>query len=137
MTRLKQIVPESNLDVSGLTFTENELEHEDGVIDPARRMRSDGVFIEILDDYSMRFTVPESLHPGGLVIVLRDPTQLDLEFVATFSKGKPELMPEMIKRLVCRLCTQWGDRSGVSVAIYDKVRSKLAQALMQEVSDFL
>jgi hypothetical protein len=136
MTRLKQVTIEPELEVSGLAFNSDEIDHEE-TKDPSRRMRPDGVFIEILGDYSMRFTIPESLHPGGLTIVLKDPTQVDLEFVAEFSKGRPEKMPEMIKRLVCRLCTQWGDRPGVTVPIYEKVRSKLAQVIIQEVSAFL
>lgn len=136
MTRLKQVTPSDRLDVSGLSIDESELDHE-GESDPNRRMRPDGILVETLSDYSTRFTVPENLHKGGLTIVLKDPTQQDLEFIAEFAKGRTEKMAEAVKRMICRLCIQWGDREGVTIPIYDKIRAKLALALIDEVSSFL
>jgi hypothetical protein len=136
MTRLKQVSSPENLEVSGLTIDPAELDHEQEE-DPNRRMRADGILVEVLDDYSTRLTVPDSLHRGGLTIVFRDPTQLDLEFVAKESRGLVEKSAETTKRLACKLCTQWGDRPGVSIPVYDRIRAKLALAIMQEVNDFL
>ena len=136
MTRLKQVPSTENLEVSGLTIDPAELDHEQEE-DPNRRMRPDGILVETLTDYSMRFTIPASLHKDGLTIVLKDPTQQDLEFVAEFSKGRTEKIAEVVKRLICRLCIQWGDRDGVSIQVYDKIRAKLALALIEEVSGFL
>lgn len=134
MTRLKQIQP-NDLDVSGLSMTPEEVAHESS--DDSIRVREDGIIVEIRTDYSVKLTIPENLHPGGLTIVLRDPNQTDLEFVATHLKNDPSRMPEVTKRLVCRICTQWGDRDGVTIPVYEKIRSKLAKALMEEVGGFL
>jgi len=87
-----------------------------------------------LPDYSKRVTIPDSLLRGGLVAVFRDPSHADLEMMEAELKKGSNL--EAMKRFACRLCTQWGDSSGISPSQWDKLRGVTSAALMEALNGY-
>ena len=93
-----------------------------------------GLTVEDLPDYSKQITIPDSLYRGGLVVCFRDPSHADLEFMEAQIKKGSNL--EAMKRLAVRLCTQWGDRDGVTIPEWDKLRGVTSTALMEALSAY-
>lgn len=96
---------------------------------------SNGVTIEELADFSRRVAIPEKMLPGGLVVVFKDPSQEDLEFLETQMKSCATQL-EAMKRFGCRLCTQWGDKPGVSPVQWNKLRGAVSTVLIKVLNNF-
>jgi len=94
-----------------------------------------GVTMEELPDYSKKVTLPEKMLRGGLTVIFRDPTQEDSEFLET-QLAKSTTKQEAMRRFGCRLCTQWGDRSGVAMPEWAQLRAKASLALIQVLDAF-
>lgn len=98
-----------------------------------------GATVEELSDYSQRVTLPDSLIKGGLTIVFRDPSQADLEFFEVEMQKAikaGESQQKAMRRFGCRLCTQWGDRPGITLPEWDKLRGKASLAIVRFLSEF-
>jgi hypothetical protein len=93
-----------------------------------------GLIVEDLPDYSKSITIPDSLLRGGLVVVFRDPSHADLEFMEAELKKGNNL--EAMKRFACRICTQWGEASGISPSQWDKLRGVASAALMEALDGY-
>jgi hypothetical protein len=93
-----------------------------------------GLIVEDRPDYSKVVTIPDSLLRGGLVAVFRDPSHADLEFMEAELKKGSSL--EGMKRFACRICTQWGEASGISPSQWDKLRGVTSTALMEALNGY-
>jgi hypothetical protein len=103
--------------------------------DSSTETLSNGAIVETLPDFSKRITFPATLQPGGLIVVFRDPSHEDLEFFeAQMKTSKTRL--DAVKRFGVRLCTQWGDKPGVAVPQWDKLRGVVSVTLAQVLDDF-
>ena len=93
-----------------------------------------GLIVEDRPDYSKVVTIPDSLLRGGLVAVFRDPSHDDLEFLAAEMKSGGELAA--MKKFACRICTQWGEASGISPSQWGKLRAMASTALMEALNEY-
>ncbi|NJR38524.1 MAG: hypothetical protein HC781_06355 [Leptolyngbyaceae cyanobacterium CSU_1_4] len=123
MTKLQRMDADMNA-------TGNEPEHDDNTM-----VLTNGTIVETLADFSKKITIPATLQPGGLVVVFRDPSHEDLEFFETQMKTA-ETRLEAVKRFGVRLCIQWGDKNGVTVPQWDKLRGIVSVTLAKVLDDF-
>lgn len=107
---------------------------EDQPIESTTKTLENGLIVEDLPDYSKKVTVPDSLHRGGLVVVFRDPSHADLEYMEAELKKGDTLAAS--KRFACKICTQWGEASGISPSQWDKLRGVLSMAVMEAINDY-
>jgi hypothetical protein len=94
-----------------------------------------GATIEELDDFSKRIVIPEKLIKGGLVVTFRDPSHEDFEQFEKWLKDC-STKTEAMRRLGCRLCTQWNDRDGVTPEQWNKIRTTASAILLYVLNAF-
>lgn len=86
-------------------------------------------YLEELEDYSLKIILST-----GMAVILRDMTADDLSYLNKIRKGIPHptikgrsIIPdeiELLKKIVCHLCIQWGDQSSVIFPEIGKIRAK-------------
>jgi hypothetical protein len=144
MTKLQQVgmeLPARSLDAAVLSSAIAPQVLEDGTQifttadDREIRTLPNGVIVEEMPDYSRKVTLPEKMLRGGLTVVFRDPTQEDSEFLES-QLAKDATKQEAMRRFGCRLCTQWGDKPGVTMPEWAKLRAKASLALIQLLDTF-
>jgi hypothetical protein len=139
MTKLQQVTPGMESPAIGSMATESVLENGTEVLtlSDGREIRTltNGVIVEELPDYSSRVILPEKMLKGGLTVVFRDPTQEDSEFLES-QLAKDATKQEAMRRFGCRLCTQWGDKPGVTMPEWAQLRAKASLALIQVLDTF-
>lgn len=88
-------------------------------------------YIERQRDYSIKITLRSQM-----LVYLRDMTGEDLEFIGQLrDEGISDISSTM--RLVSRLCTKWGDKSGVTEIEIKKIPAVDVMRLAEAVAMFL
>jgi hypothetical protein len=94
-----------------------------------------GVTIQELPDYARRVVFPAKLIQEGLTVVFRDPSHDDFEQFELWIRDCNSKV-EAMARLGVRLCTQWGERPGVTLEQWRQQRVMISATLMHILNGF-